>query len=471
MNDQVERETKECGSDQEIKAGSENSGGVNEEKKEGDNCGLGEEEKGGGLAGGNICYSCQGKGVRLKREKIEGRWKRVEKCCKACDGNGIIQRSRRRSLEKGWKKKAIRKSYPSFIAPGPFPLGSRDDPNLLEREDEELSFLVGNWKIFQKLSRHRYSTDDLVTTWYAHKEAQRYGHLSPSILDIGCGLGSVLLSNSWQFPDSKCLGIEAQYDRYEQAVRSIEYNIGVYGVDQERIHIIHSDMRDADPLLFTDHPLGFGLITGTPPYFAPHLPAKPGCIESTGCLFEMRGGVEVYCHVASKHLCKPSQEQEQNQQQQCPSLFVLCNTALASSRVYQSSLQEGLVILKRADIIPKENKPPLFCVFVFTSLQWILQSPHLFPMFFKDSSVEKEDKDLFMNKLRGQVDEMNWTAEMRVPCGLSVYGEEVDVICVRDKECQHTAEYHQVMEDLGKPSSRNREIFDVNQWRSEVKPN
>jgi tRNA1(Val) A37 N6-methylase TrmN6 len=307
----------------------------------------------------------------------------------------------------------------------------------------------------QKLSRHRYSTDDLVTTWYAHKEARRFGHVAPSILDIGCGLGSVLLSNSWQFPDSKCLGIEAQHDRYEQAVRSIEYNIGIYGVDQERIHVIHSDMRDADPLLFTNHPCGFELITGTPPYFAPHLPAKPGCIESTGCLFEMRGGVEVYCHVAAKHLSKPSQLR-----QQCPSLFVLCNTALASSRVYQSALQEGLVILKRVDVIPRENKPPLFCIFVFTSLEWIVNFPLLFPMFADHQILSSENS--FINKLRGQVNEMNWTVnEMRVPCDVSVYGEEVEAICVRDKESQHTVEYQQLMCDLGKPSSRDREIFHV----------
>jgi tRNA1Val (adenine37-N6)-methyltransferase len=409
----------------------------------------------------NVCYSCEGKGRRLKREKIEGKWKRIDSLCKACHGNGTIQRSRRHDKEKGWTKKLIRKSFPSFLAPGPHPMGSRDQEHLLEKEDEELSFLVGNWKIFQRLSRHRYSTDDLVTTWCANQHARRLGHTSPSILDIGCGLGSVLLSNSWQFPESKCLGIEAQYDRYEQAVRSIEYNIGRYGVEQDRIHVLHCDMRDADPLLDSAHPLGFQLITGTPPYFAPHLPAKPGCIESTGCLFEMRGGVEVYCQVASKHLSKPMINPSPSLELSPPSLFVLCNTALASSRVYHSSLEQGLVICRRVDVVPRDMKPPLFCVFVMTSLDWMTRCPHHFPSFSLEGPDGTSAESLKI-RLEGAMEAMSWReAEVRVPCGTSVYGEEVDVLCVRDQRCEHTLAYQRVLADLGKPSSADREVYDV----------
>jgi hypothetical protein len=163
-----------------------------------------------------------------------------------------------------------------------------------------------------------------------------------------------------------------------------------------------------------------------------------------------------------------------------PSLFVLCNTALASSRVYQCSLHEDLIIYHRIDIIPKDNKPPLFCVFVLTTLDWIVQCPQLYPPFLlgtveaveadeteKAEKAEKSDDDKVKIKmwLKEQMDQMNWTTatEMRVPCGTSVYGEKVEILCVRDQSCQHTLDYQQVMAELGKPSSANREVYDVNE--------
>lgn len=69
---------------------------------------------------------------------------------------------------------------------------------------------AGRWKIFQKIDRHRYSTDDLVTSWVACNESKRLGYISPNMLDIGCGLGSVLMCNAWQLPTARCIGIEFQ---------------------------------------------------------------------------------------------------------------------------------------------------------------------------------------------------------------------------------------------------------------------
>jgi hypothetical protein len=63
------------------------------------------------------------------------------------------------------------------------------------------------------LDRHRYSTDDLVTSWYACQHTQLYGYNnedSLNVLDMGCGLGSVLLSNAWQLPNSK-LHLQPRY--------------------------------------------------------------------------------------------------------------------------------------------------------------------------------------------------------------------------------------------------------------------
>jgi tRNA1(Val) A37 N6-methylase TrmN6 len=113
--------------------------------------------------------------------------------------------------------------------------------------DEDLCYLVGHWKIFQKIDKHRYSTDDLVTSWISVRESKSMGQIRPLYLDIGCGIGSVLLSNAWQLPYSTCYGVEVQPTRYELAQRSIAYNLGT-PEEQRRVHVINIDLRDSDAL-------------------------------------------------------------------------------------------------------------------------------------------------------------------------------------------------------------------------------
>src|SRR6185369_5301860 len=58
--------------------------------------------------------------------------------------------------------------------PGPLPAGDRGDPDLRPHDGESLDALAGEWRIFQRADGHRYSTDDLLTAWYAaHHAAQR----------------------------------------------------------------------------------------------------------------------------------------------------------------------------------------------------------------------------------------------------------------------------------------------------------
>jgi hypothetical protein len=393
----------------------------------------------------------------------------VDRICKACGGTGVIERKSR-------KKKQVKKSFPSYVAPGPFPLGDRGDSSLQEGEDEELSYLVGNWKIFQKLGRHRYSTDDLVTTWIACDEAKRLKFIQPLLLDIGCGLGSVLLSNAWQLPDATCVGVEAQEDRFSQALRSIAYNVGYYPSEQTRICVHHHDLRENHPLLTLHYPRGFDMVTGTPPYFAPHLSGQPGCIETAGCLFELRGGVEEYCIAAAKYLRPPPVPQthttataspcctdmDTHQEEppsikssggtpaMVPSVFVLVNTALASTRVYLGCEAAGLTIVRRLDVIPRDGKPPLFCVFVIVLDSWLQE-------------CESRNDDSFPPLSAfapGPVADLlpaNAREGLRVEG--SVRGEVCEIMTVRESNLEHTAEYAQLLRDLGKPSSFDKEVY------------
>lgn len=251
------------------------------------------EREGSPSARPSACYSCSGLGTRAKRVNKEGRWRREQRPCNACHGTGFIVRSRRRGSDGKFVKKSVRKSFPSFVAPGPMPRLTGQEETL-EGEDEELCYLTGNWRIFQHINKHRYSTDDIVTSWVACHEAKMLGYDSPLMLDMGCGIGSVLLSNAWQLPGAVCVGIEAQHDRYTMAMRSVQYNIGVYPDEQTRVRVVNSDLRVHCAALDC-HLSGFDVITGTPPYFGVTQGVLPGCRESAGCLFELRGGVEGYC--------------------------------------------------------------------------------------------------------------------------------------------------------------------------------
>src|SRR4051812_38086154 len=115
---------------------------------------------------------------------------------------GIIRTARR---PPGWK------------APGPLPRGDDGRPELQPADDEDLCFLTGEWRLFQKQRGHRWSLDDLVTAAIAapHVNGAR------TLLDLGCGLGSVLLMMAWRFPEADVTGIEAQGDRAAMGRRSI----------------------------------------------------------------------------------------------------------------------------------------------------------------------------------------------------------------------------------------------------------
>src|SRR4051812_26293993 len=146
---------------------------------------------------------------------------------------------------------------PGWVAPGPPPVTPPDRPDLWPGPGEDLCRIAGDWRILQRTDGHRFSLDDLVT---AHFAATRVASRPPTrLLDLGCGIGSVLLFLAWRFPGARCLGIEAQEVSAGLARRSIAWN----GVDQ-RCAVRLGDFRD--PAMLADE-APFDLVSGTPPYF------------------------------------------------------------------------------------------------------------------------------------------------------------------------------------------------------------
>jgi len=238
---------------------------------------------------------------------------------------GIIRAARRPA---GW------------IAPGPAPAGAQGRADLEPAEDEDLCLLTGDWRIFQKQVGHRWSLDDLVTAWIACR--RRDPARAIRALDLGCGLGSVLLMVAWKLPHAEVWGIEAQADRAAMGRRSIAYN----GAG-ERCRILDGDLRE-----LSEAQLGaarFDLVTGTPPYFPRGTGTESHKPHALACRFEVRGGVEEYLETAQRWLA-PGGE------------IVVCTAALERERVSHACSELGLGVVEHWDIVPREGKDVLVMV-------------------------------------------------------------------------------------------------------------
>jgi tRNA1Val (adenine37-N6)-methyltransferase len=222
---------------------------------------------------------------------------------------------------------------PGWQAPGPRPPDAPARDELWPAEGEDLCWLAGDWRILQRLDGHRWSADDLVTAWYAAR-----GAAPEHAVDLGCGIGTVLLFTAWRFPQARCLGVEAQEVSYGLARRSLAWN----GVE-DRCEVRLGDFRELQ-----GGP--FDLVTGTPPYFPPGSGLESDRVQRAPCRFEHRGGVEDYA-LAAARLLSPTGR------------FVACEAASQSARVQAAADAAGLVITRFADVIPREGKRALFCVF------------------------------------------------------------------------------------------------------------
>jgi tRNA1Val (adenine37-N6)-methyltransferase len=237
--------------------------------------------------------------------------------------------------------RAVRRP-PGWRAPGPAPVPPADRELLWPGPDEDLCWLAGDWRILQRTDGHRFSLDDLLT---AATAAACFADRAPpdSTLDLGCGIGSVLLFTAWRFPQARALGIEAQELSAGMARRSIAWN----GVG-DRCQVRLGDFRE--PALTAD--LGrFALITGTPPYFPPGTGLESDHVQRGPCRFEHRGGVEAYCAAAAPLLAPGAP-------------LVMCAAPGQIARLEAAAPACGLHLERRRDLVPRTGKPPLFSVFV-----------------------------------------------------------------------------------------------------------
>lgn len=192
--------------------------------------------------------------------------------------------------------------------------------------------------LWQRAKGHKFSSDDTTTAYVATRAAPH----AKRILDLGCGIGSVLLHLAWTHRDATLVGIEAQAVSFELLQR----NVAESGF-ADRIAIHHGDLREVSA------GTGFDLVTGTPPYFPPGTAVGAMDEQRAYARIELRGGVEAYLAAAAAALTETG-------------MFVMCGDSDADPRVVAGAAAVGLHVAARTIVIPRESEPPLFTVWTCT---------------------------------------------------------------------------------------------------------
>jgi tRNA1Val (adenine37-N6)-methyltransferase len=217
---------------------------------------------------------------------------------------------------------------------------------LSERVDDELTSdaITADYRILQRKRGHRYSLDDVLTAATAVK-ARPDARL---VLDLGTGVGSVLLMMAWKLPDASLVGIEAQSTSFALLERNLmENGLGV------RARAVFGDFREEAVREQAGGP--FSLVTGTPPYFPLGTASISPDPQRAHARMELRGGVEAYLEAASALLDHEG-------------IVVICADARAPERVLRGAESVGLHAHACIDAIPRRGKPPLFSVFTLTRM-------------------------------------------------------------------------------------------------------
>lgn len=223
--------------------------------------------------------------------------------------------------------------YRGWRRPGPVP------PRGVDAEPgETLDYLCGHFRIFQYERGHRYSTDDVLTAWYATQWAPRVGRAA----DLGSGIGSVALIAAWRLPGARFCTVEAQAMSARLARKSIRYN----GLEP-RFTVYEGDLRDPS-ILACEAP--FDLVTGSPPYWPASAATGAAHPQAVPARIEVRGTVADYAAAAARILAPGG-------------TFVFVFPYIQLPRAEEALAANDLVLLRRRDIVFKEGETPMISLF------------------------------------------------------------------------------------------------------------
>jgi tRNA1Val (adenine37-N6)-methyltransferase len=257
-----------------------------------------------------------------------------------------------------------------------------DGPTLDEfvLHEVTLDALTVDVQVYQRRDGHRFSSDDVVTAWCAMRHRPR----PTRVLDLGCGLGSVLLHLAWSAPMAALAGIEAQEQSYELLVRNIAHN----GL-ADRVAAYHGDLRDRallDAIAEAHGP--FDLVTGTPPYFPPGAATDAKDSQRAHARIEYRGGIEDYVASGARVLRDDG-------------VFAVCGPPDARSRLDAALSATDLVVVEECVVRGRAERPPLFAVWTMRHTAFASDAPLARVMTLRTAEGERTDDARTMRAFSG----------------------------------------------------------------------
>jgi tRNA1(Val) A37 N6-methylase TrmN6 len=200
--------------------------------------------------------------------------------------------------------------------------------------------LTARFRVYQRARGHRFSVDDRTTAYVAGKLA--IAHSAGRVLDLGTGIGSVLLMVASLAERAELVGIEAQEVSFALLQKNVAHN-GLEG----RVTTIFGDLRER----VRDLPAGtFDLVTGTPPYLpiGTATPSPDG--QRAAARIELRGGIEDYLQAAAHAVSNDGH-------------VVVCADGRTPERTLEAARRAGLGATEVLHVIAREgDKNPLFSV-------------------------------------------------------------------------------------------------------------
>jgi tRNA1(Val) A37 N6-methylase TrmN6 len=199
--------------------------------------------------------------------------------------------------------------------------------------------LTAEWRIAQRATGHRHSSDDVLTAHHAlveHGEPAR----AAAALDLGAGIGGVGLLVLWGLPPgARLVCVEAQAISH----RLLAANVAGNGL-AARVDARLGDLRELAL------PERFALVTGSPPYFPVGTGIVPADSQKAHARFELRGDVADYARAAARHLADDG-------------TFIFCFPTAQRERALAAVRGAGLAPTSSRDVVPRAGLRPLFTLF------------------------------------------------------------------------------------------------------------
>lgn len=238
------------------------------------------------------------------------------------------------------------------------------------RPDEQCVALSRGFRLIQRRRGHRWSVDDMLVGELAGRSVTAPARA----LDLGCGLGSVLLMVARAHRRASLVGLEAQPEHVALARRNLWLN-GCEG----RARVVQGDLRDLE---LVDGLGTFDLITATPPYFDPR--SATICADRLRAFahFELLGGIEDYVRAASLALGPEG-------------VLVACAAAEPAGRAEQALAAAGLAPTTIRPVAPRRDKPPFLLLLTATVAPAARPAPRA-PLVLReaDGGLTKEHQQL-----------------------------------------------------------------------------